>query len=74
MVMWRWRGLSVSAAMRSPRRRGHSAAVFASPPSAFSQRAAATGSTVIAIDERDADRDRDREREVREQLRLGVLA
>ena len=46
--MWRWRGLSVSAAMRSPRRRGHSAA-FCVAAVGFSQRAAATGSTVIAM-------------------------
>jgi hypothetical protein len=48
MVMWRWRGLSVSAAMRSPRRRGHSAAFWVAAEGA-SQRAAATGSTVIAM-------------------------
>ena len=48
MVTWRRRGLSVSAAMRSPRRRGHSAALVVAAVG-FSQREAATGSTVIAI-------------------------
>ena len=48
IVILRWRGLSVSAAMRSPRRRGHSAAFWVAADGC-SQRAAATGSTVIAI-------------------------
>ncbi len=47
IVTRRWRGLSVSAAMRSPSRRGHSAPWRAAVPG-FSQRAAATGSTVTA--------------------------